>query len=625
MLGGVVAFCVVAFVVWLAFNAAIGYAAVRLEFLEPRAPNDRGGFSHVRLRVGPSSNARATHVLLGEKSLKFASAFLVGLYPVDIAEVRVDHYKIALSWGLRRLLRAMWTGGVREKVAPKLTVSMVGVRVAVKGNGTEAWKDQKETIYASIESMNHTYANQLTVLLDRKTKTAMPTDNIPPSALYRLIDGIINTLDIEVKQLHFSLASEDHLDNASCCATATATATHLSSMQHYSSTSRRPSRDYSNKSHNGWVLGVQVGRFRMFKKCGPTEETQGVTPRTLQIDSFDVYFDAKGTSARHGGTKYNLGGPPAGARSNAAVRGFDGDRRCLGLSCEHTVLAERGADHHNMVQIESIIGTLLLPNVMCVILAAGRQPEGKGKIFGVYFEEVKAAVLQLEPCHVFGLLDRVVPMLAMYGPYMDWCEETQLQWHKEAFARRGATPRSAEELKEYTEALGAPARSSKREDKGDPARLLKLDKGMSLSQIMLTRMRIRKWNVTRPERVMAGAKWLLDTIDPFQGISPGQLAAELAIDSSMLSNSEDGKGVHSSAGENIQRQESSDERTSIGSTGDEENSASDEKVPLPVLSAQRHRTLGRLLALDTTGPEEEDQLGSALYFAAQVGCSGILL
>lgn len=634
--------CVMAFASWLLCNIAINIGAVRFAFLEPQAPDNRGETSHLRIRVGPES-IRAKHVLLAEKSLRIIAGFLVGLYPVEVTQVRVDEYRVVPRLGLTRFIKALLYGGERKRVAPKLTVRLAGVSVTLKGNGSDAWRQQREAVETAIESMNHTQANQLTDILDKAVaggRSDAPAPPARPSALSRLIDGIVNAVEIEVEGLHFSLASKDHDDAASCRAVAAAPSPHEDPSVRWEGGSGSRSRSSSNSSCNsgkstaaqigaqGWVLGVHLGRFRLFKKDEPSDETLGTTPRTLEVGGFDLYYDADGTSIRNCSSRGSRSGtsksdpsasdvglapipvPPLG--STAAVRDSE-DGGDEGVLPKMPLLGEREAYHNSMLKVESIRGTFLFPDLMGVLCGLGRQPGGKGKLLGIHFEQMEGVVVQLEPFQVFGLLTHAVPLLSMIGPYTEWYAATCLDWNKKAFAH-SRVPSGEEELARYAKALGPPAAtggpsgggdegggtSKKKKGKRDAALLAKLDKGMSLAQIMLTRMRVRRWEVARPEGVMTWARWLLDFIDPFQGILPDELAEDLpAADG-------DGRVL-------------GDQVVELGGDRGGDKSEADEEAPT-VSAAGRSEGVfdGVLRPLQTEGPEEEARLESILYFVAQV-------
>ncbi len=634
MIGSVLVLCIVGLALWLGLNLWTGFLATKLEFLEPDAPVGkrrwrRGTRSRLRVRYGPLS-LRAKHVLLAEKSLKIVSGFLVGLYPVDVVRVQVDQYRVHFGWGVIRYVKAWWRGEHRgERLAPKLIVRLAGVHVAIKGNGIEDWEKQAEAMAAGIEGMNHNQANLLTALLDGTA----PKEGEPPSKIFKLVDVIVNALDIEVEHLHFSLASANHTE------TQQESSQQQQQQQQQSpetgdgggggsSSSGRPTTTGSKDSAGGpgWVLGVKFDYFRLFKKADPSEETLGITPRTIKVKAFNMYYDIDGTRVRrsgsfannpsnslHGSSSGGGGGgegPPPRPGPGAVVRAGDDPEAYVeeGTPLASGALGGGGGgddgdddndddksaglrdpdDHNSLMMIESIGGTFLFPDLMCGMLGVGRRPFGKGKLLALHFEEMEGIVVELEPFQVFGLLNDAVPLLALMGPYTDWCNYTRLQWHKRAFARR--VPTTDEELEKYGEALGSvPDEAGKKELKGDPAALRELDKNMSLSQIMLTRMRVRGWEAARPERVMTWASLLLASIDPFQGVSAEDLAGDLVP----VPAAAEGPGG--------------------GGGGGGDGVESDEESP-SVSSGQSEAMLQPL----TNGPEEDAKLESLLYSVAQV-------
>ncbi|CAM9288314.1 unnamed protein product, partial [Ectocarpus sp. 8 AP-2014] len=553
--------------------------------------------SRLRVRYGPFS-LRAKHVLLAEKSLKIVSGFLVGLYPVDVTQ----------------FIKAWWKREERERLEPKLIIRLVGVRVAIKGNGIDDWEKQAEAMAAGIEGGNHNQANLLTALIDKTT----PEEGVPPSHIFRLVDAVINAVDVEVEGFHLSLASANHKD----------TPEEGTQPQQQDASGIRPaaaaaaapaaSGGIASGSHGvgcEWVLGVKFDRFRLCKKAHPSDETLGVTPRTLKVKSFNMYYDTDGTPVRrrssfnktHNQQRESVGSPPPAAPGATAVVREDDDPELYiedGASpLTSGVLGggDGGAggdglrqpdDHNSLLMVESIGGTLLFPDLMCVLLGVGRQPGGKGKILAVDFDQMRGVVVELEPFQVFSLLNDALPLLALMGPYAEWCSNARLQWHKEAFARRpgaaaaGGVPATPEELEKYAEALGSlPDGDGEKKCKGDAAELRKLDKNMSLSQIMLTRMRVRNWDATRPERVMLVANLLLNSIDPFQGVPAEDLEGGGAASELEGAAAGDGGGGA----------ESDEEAPSISSGQSE--------APLP--------------SLPTDGPEEDARLEALLYYAAQ--------
>lgn len=499
---------------WKGLDFASEILPVHLDFLEPQAPDNSGENSPLRVRIGPLS-IRAKNIMFAEKGLRYISSFLIGLFPADVAELRIEQYRLRVSWSLVKFVTAFMRGEEREEFAPKLTMRLVGVTAKVKGNAPDAWCKQKEVVEAGIESVNHFMANRLTDLLD---KTAPTGDGSPPSQLNKLIDVILNAMDVEVVGLHVSWES----------------------VEHASAASNKRGENAAEKI-KGWVLGVRIKRFRLFKKCDPAE-VPIITPRSMHVDDLDLYYDAHGTTTRsRSGMKDSpsqSGVEPQVVGSTAAVSigVFDDGSRHAPVPApalpRPATPAMREADHNSVLKVHKITGTVLFPDVMCGLLGIGRQPWGRSKLLGIYLEDMTGVVAQLEPTQMYGFLTQALPVFAMYGEYMDWYEETRLNWHKKAFARP-TVPRSREELENYAKALGSPASvgsptSPASSDEGAQKRngveLKQLDKGMSLAQIMLTRMRVRdmrdapEWKVDRPERVMTWAKWLLDyALDPFEG------------------------------------------------------------------------------------------------------------
>ena len=613
--------CVVIFVLWVALNAAAGFVAVKLELLEPHAANNSGGQSYLHIFIGPGS-FRARHILLTEKSRKLVSSFLVGLFPVDVTEVRVDQYRLKLSWGLTRFVRAVLSGGTREKVGCKLTVRLVGVHVTAKGTGIDTWREQEKAVAAAVEGMSHFNANRLTSLIDGTG----PAEGTSPGALYRFVDSIINGLDVEVEGFQLKLESEHHhghdKDSASSrSALASSTRPQLP-MPGVPVGEQPRSGSHGRCAEKGWVLGLQVGYCRLFNKGDPTKETLGITPRAVQVRAFDLYYNVDETCAQRR-SKRSTAGPRTSARgtagSTAAVRDSDDADNDFPLLPRASTGASKAAEQNSLLEVEEIDGTLLFPDVMCVLLTPGRQPGGQGKLLGAELENMKGVVVQLEPGQVYGLLTDTLPMLAMMGPYMEWYAETELQWHKRAYARHGATPSDAKKLEEYAEALGVPAVPGDGSGgdgdggkKGNAAKLKELDKGLSLSQIMLMRMRVRKWDVVRPKCVMTSALYLLDSMDPFHGDPSYQFFGDLPTDDSIPGGSSGGGDArgegHGGVARGLRKVGAADEQSDSSDDSDEESqcasSSPSEKVAL------------------VTCEEEGYRLESLLYFAAQVCDNG---
>lgn len=617
--------CVVVFVLWVALNAAAGYVAIKLELLEPYAANNCGGQSHLHIFIGPGS-FRARHILLTEKSRKLVSSFLVGLFPVDVTEVRVDQYRLKLSWGLSRFVRAVLSGGTREKVRCKLTVRLVGVHVTAKGTGIDAWREQEETVAAAVEGMNHFNANRLTSLIDGTG----PAEDASPGALYRFVDSIINGLDVEVEGFQLKLESEHHhghdKDSSAPSRSALASSTRPQLPMPGVPVGEQPrSGSHGRCTEKGWVLGLQVGYCRLFNKGDPTKETLGITPRAVQVREFDLYYNVDETCAQRRSKR-----PPAGPRtsargtagSTAAVRDSDDADNDFPLLPRTSTGARQAAEQNSLLEVEEIDGTLLFPDVMCVLLTPGRQPGGQGKLLGAELEGMKGVVVQLEPGQVYSLLTDTLPMLAMMGPYMEWYAETALQWHKRAYARRGATSSDAKKLEEYAEALGVPAvpgggsgGDGDGSKKGNAAKLKELDKGLSLSQIMLMRMRVRKWDVVRPKCVMTSALYLLDAMDPFHRDPGYQFFGDLSTDDSIPGGSNGGGDARGEGHGDVARGLREEEGVAAGELSGDSSDDSDEESQCASSSP------GEKLAL-VTCEEEGYRLESLLYFAAQVCDNG---
>lgn len=612
--------CVVVFVLWVALNAAAGFIAIKLEVLESHATNNRGGQSYLHIFIGPGS-FRARHILLTEKSRKLVSSFLVGLLPLDITEVRVDQYRLKLSWGLTRFVRAVLSGGTREKVGCKLTVRLVGVHVTAKETGINAWREQEDAVAAAVEGMSHFNANRLTSLIDGTG----PAEGASPSALYRFMDTIINGLDVEVEGFQLKLESEHHHDednasSRSALASSTPSQLPMSGVQGVpgGEQPRSGSHGHGLSAEKGWVLGLQVGYCRLFNKGDPTKETLGITPRAVQVRAFDLYYNVDETCAQRR-TKKSPAGPRTSAGgtagSTAAVRDSDGADDDSPMLPRTSTAANKAAEQNSLLEVEEINGTLLFPDVMCVLLTPGRQPGGQGKLLGVELEGMKGVVVQLEPGQVYGLLTDTLPMLAMMGPYMEWYAETELQWHKRAYARRGATPSDAKKLEEYAEALGVPAvpgggsGAGDGGKKGNATKLKELEKGLSLSQIMLMRMRVRKWDVVRPTCVMTSALYLLDSMDPFHGAPVDHFLGDLPTDDLIPEGSGGGGDGGGEGHEGVAR--GWGEGEAAGEQGGDSSDDSDEESQCASSSPS-----GKLALV--TCEEEGYRLESLLYFAAQV-------
>ena len=138
--------------------------------------------------------------------------------------------------------------------------------------------------------------------------------------------------------------------------------------------------------------------------------------------------------------------------------------------------------------------------------------------------------------------------------------------------------------------------------KRNEGELKRLDKGMSLAQIMLTRMKVREmknvreWKVERPERVMTWAKWLLDyALDPFHGAS--------------LDNMEPTEPPR-------------DSELGDGPREMKEESGSDEEAPPDCVAEGDDGVVGGAKAptLQVDCPKTQDRLENLLYYAAQVRC-----
>ena len=585
----IVATCaLVGLLLWIVVNFVTQMLPVRLNFLEPRVPDNGGGTSPLRVRFGAGS-VSVKNVMLAKKGLRFVSSFLIGMFPADVTEIRVDQYRLAMTWGLVRFIMAIIRGEERELPSPKLILRLVGVRVKVEGNSREAWTKHEKVVETGIESMNHSMANQLTALVD---KTApLPSDGSPPTTLSRLIDAIINAVDLEVADFHLSWESVEH----ACSAAAS----------HDPAQQLAPSGERTSKICKGWVLGMQAHRFRLFKKCNPTGKPI-ITPRTMHVGEMNLYYDADGTIKHHRsnrrepGHTAGSGGPPA-VGSSAAVRApNDGDFRGVALTLSNTEApAMREAYHNSVLKVAGITGTVLFPDVMCGILAVGRQPGGRSKLLGIDLE-MTGVVVQLEPNQIYGFVARALPMFTMCGDYFDWCEETRKKWHNKALLK-STVPESDEDLRRYAKALGSPGSPGKDEQKRDEDELKRLDKTMPLAQIMLARMRVRgmqkvpEWDVDRPERVMTGAKWLLDALDPFEGLSPEANLSDYLVEAD-----------HDLLGP----------VTTIGEGGESE---SEEQLPPEVQARENSEMVARkLMVLQTDEPETLARLENLLYYAAQV-------
>lgn len=650
----VVFLAVVSFILWLIFNTAVSFIAVKLGLVQPGVPNARGGISPLRFRVGPTFvGVRLKRILLAQKSLDLIASFLVGLYPVEVAEVRIFRCKTTFSYGLRKFLVALFTGRVKRGIlAPKLIVRAKNVRIVLRSSSEESWKLQKEAVDASIENSNHAAANWLTELIDKKMnrreigEAEAAAASPPPNALSKLIDTFINGLDVDVEGFHISWASESF----------GMPATHQGNT---AAQSRRPSQQPPSSSGEGslgvrskeWNMGLMMERFSLAPGGPPKPETMGVTPRAMHVSMFDAYLDQDDVPT-----------PGSGRRSSASNSRVPGDASAIVVHDE--VDSERNAgpvlpefaldgNHNTIISVDNVNATLLFPDVMSVLLSPDKQPQGNGKLLGLWLDEMDGVVVHLEPFQVYGLLTDVLPVLALYGKYAEWYKAMRLQWHKDTLARPlgisdggdgvgagGGVPDGDEELQVYAQALGYPETAvaasdgsesdddssahgrgkQRKKGKRDGTKLKELDKNMTLVQIMLTRMRVRKWEFERPERVSNWSKVLLDQIDPFQGMSANEMAEGVEAGSGF---DIDGTTVGADGVDSGQPVVSGTEEATIaGGTADIGNQSpyeSDQEAPSE-LSRQSSFDcqLTPSVQLQTTGPEEAARLEALLYLAAQV-------
>ena len=208
----VTGFCfVMSLLLWKGLDIATEVLPVQLDFLEPQAPDNSGENSPLRVVIGPRS-IEAKNVMFAEKGLRHISNFLIGLFLADLTELRIEQYRLTVSWSLVRFIRASMRGEGTEEFAPKLTIRLVGVRAKVKGNAPDVWCEHKEVVEAGIESMNHFTASRLTDLVDKTEPTG---DGSPPSRLNKLIDVIINAVDVVVVGLDVSWESVEHASASS--------------------------------------------------------------------------------------------------------------------------------------------------------------------------------------------------------------------------------------------------------------------------------------------------------------------------------------------------------------------------------------------------------------------------
>lgn len=647
---------VVSFILWLIFNTVVSFIAVKLGLVRPGVPNARGGISPLRFRVGPTFvGVRLKRILLAQRSLELIASFLVGLYPVEVAEVRIFRCKTTFSYGLRKFLVALFTGRAKRGIlAPKLIVRAKNVRIVLRSSSEESWKLQKEAVDASIENSNHAVANWLTELIDKRmnqrgTREAeAEAASPPPNALSRLIDAFINGLDVDVEGFHISWASENFGVSA------------INQGNTAAHSRRSPQQPHSNSGEGSlgprskeWNMGLMMKRFSLAPGGPPTPETMGVTPRAIHVDVFDAYLDQN-----------DVPSPGSGSRSSASDSRVPGDASAIVVHDEvdsernaSPVLPEFALDgsHNTIISVDNVNATLLFPDVMSVLLSPDKQPQGNGKLLGLWLDEMDGVVVHLEPFQVYGLLTDVLPVLSLSGKYTEWYTATRLQWHKDTLARPlgisdrgdgegagGGVPDGDKELQVYAEALGYPETTEaafdgsesdddsrtrgrgkqRKKGKRDSAKLKELDKNMTLVQIMLTRMRVRKWEFERPERVSNGSKALLDQIDPFQGVPANEMGGGVEAGSGI---DIDGNAVGADGVDSGQTVVSSTEEAVIaGGTADVGNKspyASDQEAPSELSrqgSLDCQLTRSPSVQLQTTEPEEAARLEALLYLTAQV-------
>lgn len=644
----VVVLATVSIILWVALSAATQFFAVKFGFLEEGVPNADGGTSPISVRIGPYLGGRAKRVLLAQKSLDIVSSFLVGMYPVEVAEVRIFRCKATCSFGLRKFLRAVFEGGeLRGILAPKLLIRCKNVRIMLRGNGEDEWQLQKEAVEAGIENMNQTFANRLTELIDENTRrhaegSAEGDDASPssaPSQISKIIDSIIKGLDIEVEGFHINWATQNFGP---------------SSAQQGTPESRLSSAPASGcGSSKEWNIGIMLSYLSLEAGGPPTAETRGLSPRPMRVRDFEIYVDMGDTNSAtppHSSASGAIAAPvPSG--TNAAVHhADDGDASETDqLSLPELTVS---VDHNTIFRLDEMSALLMFPEIMSVLLAAGKQPQGNDKLMMLHLEQVGGVVINLEPFQVFGLMTNIIPNLSMAGEYNEWCTETRLEWHKEALARssgirNGGVPQGEEELQQYAQALGPPPASATwtsgaseptakvKKSKRDDAKLRKLDKSMTLTQIMLTRMRVRKWEFDRLEGVAKLAQPLLDAIDPFQGVPLDELTEEnFPADATGSDHDINAAGTSAAPGADGEEGEgrlsasspkrSSAEGVSVGGT-----SSGDDKVPHYTPDEEAaglswQQALGKqdgekkCLSLRTDSPEEAARLEALLYLSAQV-------
>lgn len=651
---GLFVLAVLGFILWLIINAIVTFVCVKLGLVEQGVRNARGELSLLQFRIGPSFlGVQLKRVLLAKKTLDFIASFLVGLYPVDVVEVHVSRCKTTFSYGLRKYLRALCTGGERSGIlAPKLIVRCENLQIVLRSNGQDSWNLQKEAVEASIANGNHSLANWLTELMDKKMRQHRSA-TVPPSSpnkLSRLIDNCINGLDIDVVGFHISWASENFRMSS----------THQERLpQQYG---------ISNSGGRGdkeWNMGVKMKHFSLAPSGPPTPETMGVTPRAMHVDEFDAYLDGDNMlSAEPGSSSSSSSGNgrisnPTPLPDGASAILVHSDEAESGNETARAVPPEPvvDGDHNTIVSAGRLTATFLFPDVMSVLISAEKQPQGNGKLLGLWLDQVDGVVIQLEPFQIYSLLTDVLPVLALSGKYTEWYMATRLQWHKDTLAcpsgiggngNDGAgVPRTEKELQAYAKALGSPeatesdesgsgehGSSSGRRTKGktvkrNSAKLKEMDKNMTLVQIMLTRMRARKWEFDRPERVSKWAKFLLDQMDPFQGVSIDELPKIVhnctAGDTDNSAAGSVGGDMIGADGKENQRVSSVEEATVVGADADDGDALSYESdQEAPSVSSRQSReielTRAASISLQTVSPEEAGRLEALLYLSAQVSC-----
>ncbi|CAM9134369.1 unnamed protein product [Choristocarpus tenellus] len=584
----VLSLVLVLFTLWLTFNFYIVRLLVLLGYLDEQhnsvdvqrdgilgllgrvGLNGRGsekGVPSIKLQLQPIGVRVRGGLTLSQSSLALVSSYLVGVLPLQLTEIHVGEVNILLDCGFFKLLSSvLWHNA---DINLKTSVKVVGLLATAERTTIDDWKGKESKIEEGFFAESRYLADLLTSLVDR----SFWEQGLPTSTSQRL-DFALNNLSAHLECIHLRIR-----DNTGG-RTGRRTTTRLQSSE--------PAEPEEICSR-GRILGLRLGLV-VLEPGQASEETSWATPRLLDIRAIDLYHDLAVPMTPTNSMRdpwSHLGLVPPDPREGNSTPSTEG------IECHWAECVSQG-EHSSVMSVTSLVLTLELPDLMCVMLAYGHRPCNRSKLLRLEVGQMCGVQVRLESTQMISLLGDTLEIITGGGPFFDWLEGVRLHWNSRLHSLR---PMEAD-CQGYIEALG-PQGGARNE-----ATLASFENRMPLAQIMLLRMRARGWELPQQDHVANEAEWILKKLDPV--LSRGSRNNGTYDNSGSWGNS-DSSGESSGI-------DSSESESESDSDGSDDTSQEDDEANIHQLN--RHQGL-------TADAEEAIRFRNLLYHAAQEWVSAL--